>query len=46
MFLKIDYMQIRTRLTLQFLLLGGIIMIAASVAIYFSSARFHRDDFN
>ena len=46
MFLKIDYMQIRTRLTLQFLLLGGIIMIAASVAIYFSSSRFHRDDFN
>lgn len=38
-------MQIRTRLTLQFLLLGGIIMIAASVAIYLSSAGFHRDDF-
>lgn len=39
-------MQIRTRLTLQFLFLGGIIMIAASVAIYFSSAGFHRNDFN
>jgi signal transduction histidine kinase len=38
-------MQIRTRLTLQFLLLGGIIMIVASTAIYFSSADFHRHDF-
>jgi signal transduction histidine kinase len=38
-------MQIRTRLTLQFLLLGGIIMIIASVAIYFSSARFRMEDF-
>ena len=38
-------MQIRTRLTLQFLLLGGAIMIIASVAIYFSSARFREDDF-
>ena len=46
MFLKIDNMQIRTRLTLQFLLLGGIIMVAASVAIYLSSAGFHRNDFN
>lgn len=46
MFSKIENMRIRTRLTLQFLLLGGIIMIAASIAIYFSSARFHRDDFN
>jgi len=46
MFSKIKNMRIRTRLTLQFLLLGGIIMIAASIAIYFSSARFHRDDFN
>jgi signal transduction histidine kinase len=39
-------MQIRTRLTLQFLLLGGIIMVVSSVAIYFSSAGFRRDDFN
>jgi signal transduction histidine kinase len=38
-------MQIRTRLTLQFLLLGGMIMIVASVAIYYSSARFRREDF-
>jgi signal transduction histidine kinase len=39
-------MQIRTRLTLQFLLLGGIIMIVASIAIYFSSAGFRRGDFD
>ena len=38
-------MQIRTKLTLQFLLLGGIIMIVASTAIYFSTADFRRDDF-
>lgn len=38
-------MQIRTRLTLQFLLLGGVIMIIASVAIYLSSANFRREDF-
>ena len=38
-------MQIRTRLTLQFLLLGGIIMIVASTAIYYFSADFRRDDF-
>lgn len=37
-------MQIRTRLTLQFLLLGGIIMIIASIAIYLSSANFRRED--
>jgi signal transduction histidine kinase len=45
MFLEIFKMQIRTRLTLQFLLLGGIIMIIASIAIYFSSASFRKDDF-
>jgi signal transduction histidine kinase len=39
-------MQIRTRLSLQFLLLGGIIMIIASVGIYFSSASLRKDDFN
>ncbi len=38
-------MQIRTRLTLQFLLLGGIIMIISSAAIYFSSSRLRQDDF-
>ena len=38
-------MQIRTRLTFQFLLIGGAIMIIASIAIYFSSASFRRDDF-
>jgi signal transduction histidine kinase len=39
-------MQIRTRLTLQFLLLGGLIMVIASAAIYYSSATFRKDDFN
>jgi multisubunit Na+/H+ antiporter MnhG subunit len=38
-------MQIRTRLTLQFLLIGGGIMIIASIAIYLSSSTFRRDDF-
>jgi signal transduction histidine kinase len=38
-------MQIRTKLTLQFLLLGGMIMIIASVAIWFTSARLRNDDF-
>jgi signal transduction histidine kinase len=38
-------MQIRTRLTLQFLLLGGMIMIIASAAIYVSSENFRREDF-
>jgi signal transduction histidine kinase len=38
-------MQIRTRLTLQFLLIGAVIMIFASFAIYLSSARFRSDDF-
>ncbi|HEX2969016.1 MAG TPA: HAMP domain-containing sensor histidine kinase [Bacteroidales bacterium] len=38
-------MQIRTRLTLQFLLLGGIIMLVASMSIYFSSERLRKDDF-
>jgi signal transduction histidine kinase len=39
-------MQIRTRLTLQFLLLGGLIMLIASLAIYYSSAKLRRHDFN
>jgi signal transduction histidine kinase len=38
-------MQIRTRLTLQFLLLGGLIMLIASIAIYYFSANFRRNDF-
>ncbi|HLO58950.1 MAG TPA: HAMP domain-containing sensor histidine kinase [Bacteroidales bacterium] len=38
-------MQIRTRLTLQFLLIGGFIMIMASVAIYYLSADYRRDTF-
>ncbi len=38
-------MQIRTRLTLQFLFIGGAIMIIASLAIYFFSANYRRDDF-
>jgi signal transduction histidine kinase len=38
-------MQIRTRLTLQFILLGGLIMLIASIAIYYSSANFRRHDF-
>jgi methyl-accepting chemotaxis protein len=38
-------MQIRARLTLQFLLMGEIIMIIASLAIYYSSVRFRQDDF-
>jgi signal transduction histidine kinase len=38
-------MQIRTRLTLQFLLIGGVIMVISSLAIYFSSSQFRKDDF-
>jgi len=38
-------MQIRTRITLQFLLSGGVIMIIASIAIYLSSASFRKEDF-
>lgn len=38
-------MKIRTRLTLQFLLLGGTIMIIASVVIYALSENFRREDF-
>ncbi|HPC98217.1 MAG TPA: HAMP domain-containing sensor histidine kinase [Bacteroidales bacterium] len=38
-------MQIRTRLTLQFLLFGGAIFIIASAAIYFLSERYLREDF-
>jgi signal transduction histidine kinase len=45
MFLEKDKMQIRTRLTLQFLLSGGAIMIIASVAIFYASVGFRQDDF-
>jgi len=38
-------MQIRTRLTLQFLLSGGAIMVIASVAIFYASVGFRQDDF-
>jgi hypothetical protein len=38
-------MQIRTKLTLQFLLIGGVIMIIASATIFLSSANFRREDF-
>jgi signal transduction histidine kinase len=38
-------MQIRTRLTLQFILWGAIIMIIASAAIYYSSASYRQNDF-
>ena len=38
-------MLIRTRLTLQFLLIGGFIMITASTAIYFFTSEFRRDEF-
>ncbi len=38
-------MQIRTKLTLQYLLMGGIIMIIASVAIYYFSEGFRKDAF-
>jgi signal transduction histidine kinase len=39
-------MQIRTRLTLQVLLLGGLIMLITSIAIFYSSASFRKEDFN
>lgn len=38
-------MKIRSRLTLQFLLMDGAIMIIMSAAIYFFSSGFRRDDF-
>jgi signal transduction histidine kinase len=45
MFLEKFRMQIRTRLTLQFLLSGGAIMVIASVAIFYASVGFRHDDF-
>jgi signal transduction histidine kinase len=38
-------MQIRTRLTLQFLLWGAMIMIVAFLAIYYSSATYRKENF-
>jgi signal transduction histidine kinase len=38
-------MQIRTRLALQFLLIGGFIMIMASLATYYSAANYRKDTF-
>jgi len=38
-------MQIRTRLTLLFLLMGGIIMILSFIGIYYSSAKYRQDAF-
>jgi signal transduction histidine kinase len=46
MFLANCNMQIRTRLTLQLLLSGGIILIIASVTIYLFSANFRKQDFH
>ncbi len=45
MFLEKYSMQIRTRLTIQFLLSGGAIMVIASVAIFYASVGFRQDDF-
>lgn len=45
MFLEKYRMQIRTRLTLQFLLSGGAIMVIASMAIFYASVGFRHDDF-
>jgi signal transduction histidine kinase len=44
-FLEIFKMQIRARLTLQFLLIGGMIMIISSIAVYYSSAGVIRENF-
>lgn len=38
-------MQIRTKLTLQFLLWGTLIMVIASLAIFYSSYSFRKEDF-
>ncbi len=38
-------MKIRQKLTLQFFLMAGIIMVLFSLTVYFSSARYRRDDF-
>jgi len=38
-------MKIRTRLTMQFLLIGGVIMILASLSIYYFSAKYRQEAF-
>lgn len=38
-------MKIRTRLTLMFLLWGAVIMLIASLSIYYTSSNFRKDDF-
>ena len=38
-------MKIRQKLTLQFFLMSGIIMVLFSLTVYVSSARYRRDDF-
>lgn len=38
-------MKIRQKLTLQFFLMAGIIMVLFSLTVYISSARYRRDDF-
>lgn len=38
-------MQIRTRLTLQFLLIGAVIMVMASASIYYFSSRYRQEAF-
>ena len=38
-------MRIRTRLTIQFLLIGAIILLLASLSIYLSSAGYRKEDF-
>lgn len=38
-------MKIRTRLTLQFVLIGAVIVILSSLSIYFASASFRKADF-
>jgi signal transduction histidine kinase len=39
-------MQIRTRLTLQFIITGGLILIIASVFIYYFSSNYRKEEFN
>jgi signal transduction histidine kinase len=46
MFLEKVNMQIRTRLTLIFLGIGGLIMVGASIAIYYSSSNFREAAFH
>ena len=38
-------MKIRQKLTLQFSLMAGVIMLLFSLTVYFASASYRRDDF-